>query len=333
MQEKLLSIVIPCYNSEEYLPVCLESIKKQTYQNFEVILVDDGSTDSTGDICDSWAIDDKRFRVLHISNSGSSVARRAGLERVDSKYVTFVDSDDFIHPDMYFRLMNGLALEKEADIMVCGVADFIDGKVCHRDCEDISDEYEIIDRRDAVLRILDGEEWKSYMVNKIYRTSLFDTISFPVNRNLDEDTSIMHLIFHNANTVLYNKSEFYYYRCHLGSICYSYDVKSMARKANDRIAARWERLQFTETHPEYHEMLNKQRNIYLAVGLAVMRIAAKYPTYFSDGFFEKKRNDIKSVIDVEYMAEYFNSRKKIELFVLKQMPFVFRLVYKFLPAW
>lgn len=330
-----LSVIIPCYNVEEYLSECIDCIKKQSYSDFEVILVDDGSTDGTGKMCDTLAENDSRFRVIHTCNVGSSEARKNGLILCKSDYVTFVDADDFIHPDAYSILMRNLNENEDADIIVYGVSDFIDGKLYHRTTDIISGDCVRLSKIESVLRILDDEEWKSYMFNKIYKKTLFDNIPFPIGRKLDEDLSIMHLVFQNAQTVLYNRSEFYYYRHREGSICLSYDIQSMCKKSFDRINARWERLQFVEAHIEYHSMLNKQRNVYLAVGLAVMRIVAKYPMNFPMNFFDQSRSRIQSVIIAhpDYMARYFNLRKRGELLVLCKLPFLFRLFYKIFPAW
>lgn len=330
-----LSIIIPCYNIEKYLKECLDSLRKQTYKYFQVILVDDGSTDSTGEICDKISIENSRFKVLHTANNGSSVARKNGLKLCDTEYVTFVDADDFIHPDTYSILMDNIHDNCNTDIIVYGVADVINDKICHRSYGDISKSYEVIEKTDAVLRILDDEDWKSYMFNKIFRSSLFNDISFPKGRNLDDDLSVMHIIFHNARSILYNKSELYFYRHREGSICLSYDLNSMCKKSFDRIQARWERLKFVESHPEYHLMLNKQRNIYLAVGLAVMRVAAKYPMNFPADFFYNNKKKIQYVANSKfnYMAQYFNIRKRIELFLLCKISSLFKLIYKILPAW
>lgn len=328
-----LSVIIPCYNIENYLSECLDSIRMQSYQFIQVVLVDDGSTDSTGAICDKYVTLDARFKVVHQKNCGSSIARKNGLALCDTEYVTFVDGDDTIHPSMYSTLMKSLSENPDVDIAICGAADVFDGKIQYRAEKEVTDEYVVVEHREAVLRILDNEEWQSYMVNKIYKKSLFNQISFPIGRNLDEDVSIMHQLFHYARNVLYNKTEFYYYRHREGSTCLSYDIQSMTKKAIDRIAARWERLQFTEAHPEYHEMLNKQRNMYMAIGLAVMRIAAKYPSYFQPLFFEDNLRNMKSVKIENYMPQYFNMRKRIELFTLLHVTPVFKLAYRFIPAW
>lgn len=164
-----LSVIIPCYNIECYLEECLDSLKNQTYTHFQVILVDDGSTDSTGNICDKIAYNDHRFRVVHTKNNGLPAARKKGLALCDTEYVTFVDGDDFIHPETYAILMDNIRKNNNADIIVYGVADFIDGKITHRSNDVISSEFEVVEKTNAVLRILDDEDWKSYMINKIYR--------------------------------------------------------------------------------------------------------------------------------------------------------------------
>ena len=171
-----LSVIIPCYNVEEYLSECIDCIKKQSYSDFEVILVDDGSTDGTGKMCDTLAENDSRFRVIHTCNVGSSEARKNGLILCKSDYVTFVDADDFIHPDAYSILMRNLNENEDADIIVYGVADFIDGKLYHRTTDIISGDCVRLSKIESVLRILDDEEWKSYMFNKIYKKTLFDNI-------------------------------------------------------------------------------------------------------------------------------------------------------------
>ena len=110
MDEKLISIIVPVYNIEEYLPRCIESILAQTYSNLELILVDDGSVDKSGKICDAYAEKDVRVRVLHKENGGSSSARNAGILLAKGQYIGFVDSDDYIEANMYQKMMDAIAL-------------------------------------------------------------------------------------------------------------------------------------------------------------------------------------------------------------------------------
>ena len=329
----LVSVIVPVYNTEKYLHRCIDSILSQTFSDFELLLIDDGSTDQSGTICDEYARKDSRVKVFHKENGGVSSARNLGLDNTRGEWVTFCDSDDFIHKDMCRTLMNNIQEDEDADIIVCGVADYVNDEVIHRQESSIIQEVEIYSHREAVLKLLEDDEWKSYTMNKIYRSSLFQAIDFPVGRNLDEDFSVMHQVFHKSKRVLFNRSKFCYYRHREGSNCHSYDVDSMTKKATDRIVARWERLQFVESHQEYLSMLNRQKNDYLAVALAVMRIASKYPQKFPPSFFRQNHNNIKSVKDITFESKYFNFRKILELFVLKYSPECFKVVYSVIPAW
>lgn len=112
--EELISIIIPVYKVEKYLPRCIESVAAQTYKNIEIILVDDGSPDRCPEICDEYARKDSRLTVIHKENGGLSDARNAGIEAAHGRYIGFVDSDDYIHPDMYKELYTVL-MEERAD--------------------------------------------------------------------------------------------------------------------------------------------------------------------------------------------------------------------------
>ena len=115
MQKPLISIIIPVYNAEKYLPNCLDSVINQTYKNLEIILVDDGSTDKSSEICDEYAQKDFRIKLIHKENGGVSSARNAGLALVSGDYIAWVDSDDFVAPD-YIEYMYKLLKEYDADI-------------------------------------------------------------------------------------------------------------------------------------------------------------------------------------------------------------------------
>ena len=129
MTNPLISVIIPVYNVEKYLRQCVDSVLAQTYQNLEIILVDDGSTDQSGQICDEYAGEDKRIKVIHQKNSGVSCARNVGLNVSKGEYIAFVDPDDYIFPDMYRTLLEAI-VTNSADIALCKYQDVsVDGEV------------------------------------------------------------------------------------------------------------------------------------------------------------------------------------------------------------
>ena len=119
MEEELISVILPIYNVEKYLEKCLKSVINQTYKNLEIILVDDGSKDNSPQICDEYAVKDKRIVVIHKSNGGLSDARNAGIEIAKGKYITLIDSDDYVELEMYEKLYNK-AISDNLDIAICG---------------------------------------------------------------------------------------------------------------------------------------------------------------------------------------------------------------------
>jgi len=174
-----ISIIVPIYNVEPYLVRCVDSILAQTVQDLEVILVDDGSTDGSGAICDAYGEKDSRVRVYHKQNGGLTSAWKAGVELASGEYVGFVDSDDWIDEDMYERLLQ-LALEEKADITLCGlVFDFEDPKIPRR--EEISNFQRKVYNRKELEELFPvllndghffGRTWQPARVTKLFRTAL-----------------------------------------------------------------------------------------------------------------------------------------------------------------
>ncbi len=209
MQNDLISIIVPVYKVEEYIRECLDSIINQTYTNLEIILVDDGSPDDCGKICDEYAAKDSRIKVIHQQNGGLSAARNAGLDIASGGYIGFVDSDDFIELNMYKELHKCL-IENDADMSICGIKRFGD--------ESKSDSYgnRKLNKNEYLKELL-KDNIKSYACNKLYKRYLFDVVRFPIGE-LFEDIKTMHLIGEIVSTVSLIDKCFYNYRIRSGSI-------------------------------------------------------------------------------------------------------------------
>lgn len=202
-----LSIIVPVYRAEQYLVKCIESILNQTFDDFELILVDDGSPDKSGEICDQYAKRDSRVKVIHKENGGASSARNAGLEIAQGEYIGFVDSDDWIHRDMFCKMYQ-LAIKKAADIVQCRF------KIVFEDEKDeIKTNVEIHEYTpiQAMYNIY-GELGTTTIIvcNKIYNKKLFKVNRFEEGRTC-EDEIIIHNLLKDANKIVDTEDVLYYY--------------------------------------------------------------------------------------------------------------------------
>ena len=206
MKNDLISIIIPVYKVEKYLEKCIESVLKQTYTNLQIILVDDGSPDNCGKICDEYAKKDSRIEVIHKINGGLSDARNVGINRANGRYIGFVDSDDYIKEDMYEKLIN-LIKEYDADISICNLYDVIDGNECIRNKDNGIHEYS---RIDILKEILLDKNIQSYAWNKLYKKELFDEIKYPIGKKY-EDIGTTFYLFEKCNKIVVTSEPEYYY--------------------------------------------------------------------------------------------------------------------------
>ena len=215
LNEILISIVVPVYNVEDYLPQCIESLLVQTHSNIEIILVDDGSTDSSGSICDSYAARDSRITVIHQENGGLSAARNAGIQTAKGGYIGFLDSDDFVDKNMFRSLLEAVIYHK-ADVAACGryITDD-EGNVTGK--EFTPSERKTYATAEAMEQILLGGELDVAAWDKLFRTDLFENIEFPVGR-INEDAAIIFHILAKTTSVVHVGKPFYYYRTRSGSI-------------------------------------------------------------------------------------------------------------------
>ena len=328
INQPLLTIIVPCYNVEKYIDKCIASIVSQTYFNLEILLTNDGSSDETGTICDSWQKKDHRIKAIHKPNEGSSFARKTGVENATAEYVTFVDADDWIDENMYYNMMNAL-LSTNSDIAQCGVCDaYEDGRVQHRSYENKDGSFEIVDRIKGVLFIIEGKTWLSYMCNKIFKKHLFDYIEFPKGRGLHEDLSIVHILFHHASQTVYLRDEYYFYLHRSGSITNSnYIFESKLKNSYDTCAAYYERYCFIEQHPEYQSMLQPISNRAAMLGVFYLWDTIDYPHVFLENAYNEQVERLKQFsLSLRGIFYHLN----LDLWLLKKFPHYYRLFYRIL---
>lgn len=214
MDTPLISVIVPIYNVEKVLCRCLDSIISQTYTNLEIILVDDGSPDGCGAICDDYAKKDKRITVIHQKNGGLSAARNAGIDKSTGDYLAFIDSDDYVSAD-YIEFMYSLLTENGADISACGAMEvYQSGKSA---VQWTDDSLALFDNREGLLRMCYNEGFFVTAWDKLYKRELFDGIRYNVGKQF-EDTGTTYKLVDRANKIAAKCEPKYYYVLNANSI-------------------------------------------------------------------------------------------------------------------
>ena len=220
MDKPLISVIVPVYNVERYLSRCIDSILTQTYENLEIILVDDGSTDSSGQICEDYADKDPRIKTIHKPNEGLADARNKGIEAATGAYCSFVDSDDYVAEDCIEDLYD-MANANGAQIAVCGYQkvyeDISDGTPGENNTEKTIKVYNSIDALSALLyqRGIISAAW-----GRLFKREVFGTVRFPKGRQ-HEDVAVMYKLFDQAGVIAVGSEKKYYYLQRSGSIIHS----------------------------------------------------------------------------------------------------------------
>lgn len=204
--EPKISIIVPVYNVEKYLERCVESLINQTHKNVEIILVDDGSKDNSGKLCDELAQRDSRIVVYHKENGGLSDARNYGIDKSTSDYVGFVDSDDFVDEDMYEILLSNL-LKYDSEISFCRLNDVYNDEITKDNTEN---KPYLMTSEQAIKMVLEAKVFSVTAVNKLYKKSLFAQIRFDKGK-IAEDAFIMVDLLSRCEKIAATEAKKYYY--------------------------------------------------------------------------------------------------------------------------
>lgn len=238
-QTNLISVIVAAYNIADYIERGINSIRSQTYQNLEIIVVDDGSTDTTGDICDRLAMKDARVQVIHKENGGPAQARNVGIARAKGSYIGFVDGDDWIDPDMYEKMLGALK-EQEADIAICRYR-----QVHKTHTEDLSVDRAVVFEEQEALQYY-VQETKEYAIqnaawNKLYKREILTGIAFPPGKWY-EDIMFATMALARAGRCVYLDTAYYNYIIDReGSIM---NTQINPRTFTDQIPAYYEKTKF-----------------------------------------------------------------------------------------
>lgn len=263
---KTISVVIPVYNVEKYLSECLDSVINQTYKNLQIILVDDGSTDSSGKICDEYAEKDARITVVHQSNAGAGAAKNTGLDLVKGEYFSIIDSDDYIELDMYEKMVN--SLEKyNADIVQCLFRNVFVNDSFDRKYKIKGNYPKVLTSKSFLKEYL--YDWKyAIFWNKLFKSSLLKEIRFPVGRKIDDEFFTYKLVC-NAKKVVNIDNILYNYRMRKTSVM---NENNSDRLIYDRIDCFIERYNYISN---VYPSLKKNYNLKLYDDLLYFKDSAK----------------------------------------------------------
>lgn len=222
MNKPLISIIVPVYNVEKYIDRCINSIVNQTYNNLEIILVDDGSKDKSRELVDSWALKDTRIKVFHKSNGGLSDARNFGINKANGEYISFVDSDDYVDT-LFIDSLYSVIKEFNVKIACIGIVEFN-----KKYCDVVSDfkikNTELLNKEEALEYLFLLDKYRDYACNKLYKKTLFDNVAYPVGFN-SEDIGTTYLLIDKCEKVAYNSEKMYFYFQRSDSIDHNKDRK------------------------------------------------------------------------------------------------------------
>ncbi|MDO4746784.1 MAG: glycosyltransferase [Candidatus Saccharibacteria bacterium] len=287
----LVSIVVPVYNVEDYLAKCLETLSRQAYEGIEIIIVDDGSTDGSGRICDEFAKNEPRVRVFHKKNGGLSSARNFGIKKAKGEFVCLVDSDDYVK-EKFVEEMVKMALTNEVDVVVCGYNDVIP-------------EEGLLSGEEATVRLLVGQENIDIIAwNKMYRLGLFKDIDYPEGSNY-EDNLTTYKLLSKAKRVAYAAKSLYCYIERAGSITKK-DKKLERLKSRERAAA------------EAKEYFKDKKELEEAAEIAMLTAKLAFVDFAVSGDVEKKYIDYGVTWIKKYKKRLLKNKyltKKLKLYI------------------
>lgn len=241
MEKPLISVIVPAYNVEKFIGKCIDSILRQSFKDFEVLLIDDGAKDSTPEICDACAKKDSRIKVYHKENGGLSDARNYGIDRMQGKYVTFIDSDDYVDSG-YFEYLYGLITQEEdIQIAICGKKSVREDENASPDPETF---HEIITGERAVQKMLCGHGSGHSAWGKLYSANLWKTVRYPKGK-IYEDYATTYRVMALVDKAAWGNAAIYFYVQHIESIMHqkcsrrSLSLVDIADEETEFIVKKW----------------------------------------------------------------------------------------------
>lgn len=310
---ELISVIVPVYNVQNYIDKCIDSICSQTYRTLEIILVDDGSTDLSGEICDKYQKKDGRIRVIHKENGGLSDARNHGIDNAKGLFYCFIDSDDYITENTVEKMYT--AIQKyESDIAVCNMIRFYDDGEVQDFYRPTTEEYLL--QNENRLETLKQPS----VCNKMFRAELFDNIRFPKGKYY-EDTFIYHILAHRANSIALTGHDGYWYYCRKDSIL---GQPVFTNRYFDFIEAVWLRAMYLLENNVRKYGIEACLSMYIAYANADKNIIK---TEENMQLFAQTKERYSYLCNILINDPEMGIKQKIRLLMLKYIPKLHHLIY------
>ena len=321
MNKPLISVIIPIYKAEKYVEKCVKAVQNQTYENLEIILVDDGSPDESGKICDRLATEDSRIRVLHKENGGAATARNAGLNVMTGAYIAFVDADDYMELHYIETLYNTLS-QKHAQVAICSfkTVDEAGNPVSidslHDESWDVNisvagaDGIEVFTGNEIILQDLQGHWEHVAPWGKLYQADLFEGVRYP-KWPAYEDEPVFIRVFDKVEVAVASKDRLYYYVQHAGSLMNT----AYSEKQRSTTIKMWhERIEYySDNTPRHKELRNCVLQAFVAWNVLFLSLHAHEMT--KEQKAELKR-EIRRYVTCLFKAPHlYNSKESIKLAV------------------
>ena len=311
--EDLISVIVPIYNVEKYLNKCIDSIINQTYKNLEIILVDDGSPDNSGNICDEYSKKDNRIKVIHKENGGVSSARNVGINNATGNWISFIDSDDWIEEN-YFEILLNKAKNENADIVICGYNRIWRNKVeiINKVSKDT-----IYNNKEYLINSLNPQMGFGYGPMKITKRECIGQVLFDENLVVGEDALFNLKISKNIKKAVFCNQVLYNYRNNENSAVKRFDLSYADKYLKSMISSK----KYIFDNYKEKEIIQRYYNF---VAFHVMLVAVNY-CYHPNNEIKNKRKLLKEICEIEEFKEGIRKSnyegisltRKITLFTLK----------------
>ena len=306
-----ISIIVPVYKVEKYLHRCLDSIVNQTFTDWECILVDDGSPDNSGKICDEYAEKDKRFRVFHQKNAGVSAARNKGLDEVKGEWVGFVDSDDWIETNMYEYLYSD-AIKTKVDVVICGFVGQHKKRI-----------KKLYNTEEAQIFLFSSKGFGGFSVLRLIAAKKIQNVRYDTEMTYLEDTKFFYEVFKNCKTIYWDNEPLYNYFQREDSVTHKYGLTPHAKTG----------LNFLENSYQNENIITVKNAILSKIIVYCASLALMYIRHndVSNDSFLYLKNKVKSNLSQAICSKDMTLRAKIKVLVISYYNFpILKFFFRYL---